>query len=166
MILEPFEEPLPYYLRPLEPLRALTDRLVDRTWKGKPILSVDFDGVLHSYTSGWKGPRCIPDPPVPGAMEWLRMLIPCPEHQSAMHEDSGPFLVCIFSSRSRYWGGRKAMREWLIDHLDYGRVGYMRFPRTKPPSVLSIDDRAFQFCGEFPLIPKLLEFKPYYKAGG
>jgi hypothetical protein len=32
----------------------------------KPILCLDFDGVLHSYTSGWKGAAVIPDPPVPG----------------------------------------------------------------------------------------------------
>src|SRR5690606_19100252 len=35
---------------------------------------VDFDGVLHSYVSGWKGGTVIPDPPVPGAIEWLTKL--------------------------------------------------------------------------------------------
>lgn len=31
-----------------------------------PILCLDFDGVCHSYTSGWKGAAVIPDPAVPG----------------------------------------------------------------------------------------------------
>jgi hypothetical protein len=30
----------------------------------KPILCLDFDGVIHSYSSGWKGADVIPDPPV------------------------------------------------------------------------------------------------------
>lgn len=30
---------------------------------GKPILCLDFDGVIHSYASGWKGADVIPDPP-------------------------------------------------------------------------------------------------------
>ena len=37
----------------------------------KPTLCVDFDGVIHSYISGWKGADVIPDPPVPGAIEAL-----------------------------------------------------------------------------------------------
>ena len=32
---------------------------------------VDFDGVIHSYTSPFTTPDEIKDPPVPGAFEWL-----------------------------------------------------------------------------------------------
>lgn len=54
----------------------------------KPTLCVDFDGVVHSYTSPWKGAAVISDPPVPGAIEWL---LACLDY----------FEVVIYSSRSR-----------------------------------------------------------------
>src|SRR5882672_3079773 len=37
----------------------------------KPILCLDFDGVLHSYSSGWKGADVIPDAPTPGMAAFL-----------------------------------------------------------------------------------------------
>ena len=34
---------------------------------GKKTVVFDFDGVIHSYKSGWQGSATIiPDPPVPG----------------------------------------------------------------------------------------------------
>lgn len=74
--------------------------------KHKKILCLDFDGVLHSYSSGWQGPRNIPDPPVPGALEFLIKLARS-EH----------FCPAIFSSRSRYFLARRAMKKWLYRHL-------------------------------------------------
>ena len=69
----------------------------------KPILCLDFDGVLHSYSSGWQGPRTIPDSPVRGAIEFLAEAVQV-------------FEVHIFSSRSSFWGGRKAMYKWIVMH--------------------------------------------------
>lgn len=79
--------------------------------KGKRILCLDFDGVLSSYKSGWKGARCIPDMPVSGALEFLAEVV---KH----------FTVCIYSSRSRYFGGRRAMKRWLWDR--YAEIGGVR----------------------------------------
>ena len=41
----------------------------------KPILCLDFDGVLHSYTSGWRGAR-IPDPSKnPRLIPWRPLMV-------------------------------------------------------------------------------------------
>ena len=33
--------------------------------KYQPNVVLDFDGVIHSYVSGWQGAGVVPDPPVP-----------------------------------------------------------------------------------------------------
>ena len=40
-----------------------------------PTVSFDFDGVIHSYRSGWKGAAVIPDPPVEGIKEVIEQLL-------------------------------------------------------------------------------------------
>ena len=128
----------------------------------KPILCLDFDGVLHSYTSGWKGADVIPDPPVPGAM---RFILDAAEH----------FQIAIFSSRSNQPGGRVAMQIWLgiamseitddpYRYLDFVRNRQVYFPTEKPPAMVTIDDRAITFTGEWPEIETLLAFKPWNKS--
>lgn len=115
----------------------------------KPILCLDFDGVLHSYTSGWKGADVIPDPPVPGAIEFMG---------AALHH----FDVVIFSSRSHQPGGIEAMKNWL--HLHAGaHLDAVRFVTEKPAARVSLDDRALTFTGIWPSMNQLLAFKPWNK---
>jgi len=134
---------------------------------GKPILCLDFDGVIHSYSSGWKGADVIPDPPVAGTFDFLEQAI---DH----------FDVQIFSSRSHQPGGTQAMKDWLWKHLadhfdcafagdpkDFDRALRIRdaisYPAEKPAAMISIDDRALTFTGRWPAIQTLKEFKPWNK---
>lgn len=122
----------------------------------RKLLSLDFDGVLHSYRSGWRGADRIDDAPVPGAMMFLRDAV---DH----------FQVAVFSSRSHQPGGIAAMTEWLLRHLTYefgagiarSIVDAIEFPDHKPAAHVSIDDRAIQFNGSFPGLDELARFQPW-----
>ncbi len=137
--------------------------------KGPPILSIDFDGVLHSYTSSWKGARNIPDPPIRCAVtgktsvHWLSDLVPDGDAQGGSFDPRHQeFQVCIFSSRARYWGGRRAMKRWLVKWgFPEHKLENLRFPLWKPPSFLHIDDRALCFRGAFPTVAEMKRFQPF-----
>ncbi len=138
------------------------------------IVLLDFDGVLHSYRSGWQGPRTIPDPPVPGMLKWLERFFwdYCrpPDRLCAMAPDM-PYEVQIFSSRSRYWGGRKAMKAWMNRHGFDGALfsslpgeDGIKFPLKKPPAWVTIDDRAICFKGTPEgLTEEIQNFTPWMK---
>jgi len=122
----------------------------------RPKLVLDFDGVVHSYTSGWKGADVVSDPPVPGALEFIRA---AQEH----------FEVSIFSSRSNQAGGAIAMGEWLHLHMlhvwgpdEASRVfNDIAWPFEKPAAFVTIDDRALTFDGTWPSLESLKAFKPW-----
>jgi hypothetical protein len=117
-------------------------------------LCVDFDGVIHGYQSGWKGQDNIPDPPVPGAFEWLQSLI----------EANKGFVVCIYSSRSKYPSAVDAMKLWFLKHgLRQDLLERLMFPTEKPSAWLTIDDRAICFLGNWPTHDELINFKPWTK---
>lgn len=116
----------------------------------RKILSMDFDGVLHSYTAEWAGAAVIPDPPVEGSAEFLaRALL--------------SFDVQIYSSRSHQEGGIAAMGAWCRLHYGDMIADGLKFPAHKPAAHVTIDDRAFQFDGEWPEIEDLLAFRPWNK---
>lgn len=126
----------------------------------KPILCLDFDGVIHSYASGWKGADVIPDPPVDGAMKFIWNAT---EH----------FRVAIFSSRSNQSGGLSAMKAWLEKHFrDYwgphrteadDKLAELEWPKEKPAAMVTLDDRALTFEGTWPAIDALKTFRPWNK---
>jgi len=83
-----------------------------------PILCLDFDGVIHSYSSGWKGAHIIPDAPVEGFADFL--------YEAAKH-----FKIYIFSIRSRSIRGRFAMQRYIRNAL--GVMPKPLLPNTKQP---------------------------------
>lgn len=121
----------------------------------KPILCLDFDGVIHSYASGWQGATNIPDPPVPGALEFIKRAL-------------NDFTVAIYSSRSGQEGGIGAMQLYISDHcinqnLGGGWAQQIQWPTSKPSAFITIDDRALTFDGTWPAIETLKAFKPWNK---
>lgn len=127
----------------------------------KPILCLDFDGTIHSYSSGWKGAAVIPDPPVPGAIAFL--------YEAIMHFD-----VQIYSSRSHQAGGIEAMMDWIAEwerawiatqelRPRTSLLLNISFPVSKPSAFVTIDDRAITFTGEWPDMETLRTFKPWNK---
>ncbi len=126
-----------------------------------PTVCIDFDGVIHSYISGWNGAHVIPDPPVEGALLAI-------EEYIAANLD-----VQIFSSRSSRPEAVSAMRKWLSEwaliHFDHNLVEVQRFlseisfPEIKPPAMVYIDDRGFHFKGSFPTVEFIKTFKPWNK---
>lgn len=129
----------------------------------KPILCLDFDGVIHSYHSGWQGAGVCADPPVAGTEEFLL-------------EATRHFRVMIYSSRSKSLAGRRAMKRYMHEHFGlpltfspehdhdwlYEAVS---FPWFKPSASVTIDDRALTFSGDWSdySMRDLLGFKPWNK---
>ena len=123
------------------------------------IVTVDFDGVIHQYVSPWVAADVIPDPPVPGAMAFLRDI-------------AEEYRVRIFSTRNSQEGGIAAMKEYIFQHLaeEFGteeakRISArLKFPDSeKPKSHFFIDDRAFRFEGKWPTMDEIAAFRPWNK---
>lgn len=109
---------------------------------------LDFDGVVHSYASGWQGATCIPDPPVCGIKEAIDEL-----------RNNGYYIV-ICSTRARSEEGLAAIRGWLSG------MGIIVDDVTadKPPAICYVDDRAICFDGHpETLVQKIHDFRPWYR---
>ncbi|MFC8515514.1 hypothetical protein [Streptomyces sp. NPDC057257] len=104
-------------------------------------IAVDFDGVIHAYSKGWQD-GTIYDPPMPGALEGLRVL---------MQQDA----VFIFTSRST-----EQVADWLFERGDFnveweppGESIYefwndrhrILVTNRKLPATAYLDDRAVRF---------------------
>jgi hypothetical protein len=121
----------------------------------KPILCLDFDGVIHSYVTPNKpwNPAWIPDPPVPGCFAFIR-------------KAQAFFAVAIYSSRSHQAGGLEAMKDYVALNSEIGfkdPIKDLLWPLEKPPAFLTIDDRVLTFKGDWWEPESLLGFRPWNK---
>lgn len=121
-------------------------------------VAVDFDGVLHSYTSPWEAADVIPDPPVAGAIEWL-------EEITKLYD------VEIFTTRANTGlhgdAGIDAVLNWLMEH-GYTFDRPVKVTAVKGPALIYIDDRAWRFHGpgSFPSPGLIRGFQPWNKRRG
>lgn len=121
--------------------------------KRKPIICIDFDGVIHSYERGWQD-GSIYGTITPGFFEWAG-------------KAAAEFKLVIYSSRSKTAEGRAAMSDWLANQVrvESAYLPPLEFAHEKPPAFLTIDDRAIRFDGSWQgqnLTPEaLLAFKPW-----
>lgn len=115
----------------------------------KKTVVFDFDGVIHSYTSGWKGATVIPDPPVEGMKDALKEI-----------HDAG-YEVVIVSTRCAGEEGAAAIQQWLDEYKMSEFVD--RVCKEKPPAIVYIDDRAICFDGHPEnLLRRIGMFRPWY----
>ena len=96
----------------------------------KPTVAFDFDGVIHSYTSGWQGTNNCPDPLVPGI-------------DTVIADLRKDYKIVIVSSRAGTYEGRLAIR----DYLEKYNIEVDGIDCIKPPAIVYIDDRAICFNG-------------------
>lgn len=110
-------------------------------FKGKPIIALDFDGVIHQY-SGWNGGKL--NEPIPGAKEAIVLFV------------NAGFRVVVFSTRDE-----NMIKPWL----QLNDFPELEVCSEKPPAVVMLDDRALTFDGVWTpeLIARLASFKPYWE---
>jgi len=112
----------------------------------KKTIVFDFDGVIHSYKSGWQGHDIISDEPVQGIKETIDNL-----------REKG-YEVVIVSTRSAYPTGKIAMKGWLEKY----NIKVDRISDVKPPAIVYVDDRAITFDGNTNgLVEKICAFKSW-----
>ena len=116
----------------------------------KKTVVFDFDGVIHSYKSGWKGHVIIADEPTRGIGKALKEI-----------HDAG-YEIVVVSTRCAHGLGRLAIEKWLDK---WGLSQYVdRVCKEKPPAIVYIDDRAICFDGKPEgLLEKIETFRPWNK---
>lgn len=114
----------------------------------KPTVIFDFDGVIHSYSSGWKGADVIPDPPVAGIKEAIEEI------------RTAGYNVVVVSSRCYQAGGIEAIKVYLNNH----GIIVDDVTGEKPAAIVTIDDRGICFDGDpSTLLNKIRLFQPWNK---
>jgi hypothetical protein len=130
-------------------------------------VAVDFDNVLHSYTSPWSHAADIKDPPLPDALAWLEQFA------------ADGARIILHTCRLTGWNPMQAgffagdpdavqaaIWEWLKRHglseAACARVSLWTWV-GKPHADAYVDDKAIAFCGDFMSASKLKGMVAYHR---
>jgi hypothetical protein len=100
--------------------------------RSEKTICLDFDGVIHAYTSPWQGVAVIPDPPIHRVDEAIVRL-------------RKRYRVVVHSSRCCSADGITAIQNWLAKH----NIEVDEVCQHKPPAMVYVDDRAIRFTGDW-----------------
>lgn len=108
----------------------------------KPVIALDFDGVLNNYC-GWKGENQLYEP------------LPCLE--DFLKELNKEYTVIIFTCRTV-----SKVYTWLEQ---YGLREYIKVvTETKPKAHIYVDDRALKFEGNYlETLNQINKFKTWWE---
>ena len=113
-------------------------------------VAFDFDGVINSYKSGWKGADIIPDPPVSGICDEIMKL------HEAGHK------IVIYTTRAVTSKGIQAVWTYLRSIGIYECISDVT--AEKPLAQCYVDDRAILFDGNSDgLADKVTSFKAWWE---
>ena len=120
--------------------------------KNKKIILLDFDGTLHKYTTKFTHETHIHDEPIDGAIQFVKDLF-----------DAG-FQVVIFSSRGSHSEFGLYANDWFAKYgLDKCYIDMLQYSNVKGPHDVILDDRAWNFDGNYPEVSELMAFRPWNK---
>jgi len=128
---------------------------VGNKWVGGDTLSekttvcFDFDGVIHSYVTGWHGVTAAWDPPVVGINEIIQ----------ALRKDG--YRVVVHSARCHQRGGIETIKNYLKRH----NIVVDDVVDHKPIAMVTVDDRVICFDPKdlHTLLDRIKSFKPWNK---
>jgi len=108
-------------------------------------IAIDFDGVIHSYYSGWQGALVANDPIVPGIKEVI----------AELRKD---YDVVIMSSRCLHPGGTQTIENYLRKY----NIVVDGITGEKIPAMVYVDDRAITFHKVKGLVDQIKQFKTWH----
>ncbi len=110
-------------------------------------IAIDFDGVINSFKSGWKGPE-FTDEPVNGAFEAINILL------------NEGYKVIIYSTRAETVEGKNTIYNYLLGNGI--NIREIEVTDKKPIALVYIDDRTIKFSGNWnETLDKIKKFKTW-----
>jgi hypothetical protein len=124
--------------------------LMQEAHGGEKTIAIDFDGVINSYTSGWRGATETDDPVVSAATAIDGLF-------------NRGYKLIIFSTRANTLEGVETIREYIRRHTENDPLAdSIEITDRKPIADVYIDDRAIPFTGNWAETLEQIEtFKPW-----
>lgn len=115
----------------------------------RPIVMLDLNGVVHTYSKGWQNTAPLYDPPTEGFKAWAE-------------DVSDEFRIVVWPTHMNTPRDMMRIKLWLRKH-GLNKLGLELVVHPPRGLRLKIDDRAVQFTGNWADFPRdrLREFRTW-----